>query len=152
MKKLLDQSWLSKVLLLACACAVVGSVLGILWAQRNRTAGPQEERARRASELSQSSIKVSRGDDLQAALDRARPSDTIILEAGATFVGPFTLPAKSGNAYITIQSSALSALPAEQERVSPQNAAAMPKIVSPGKGQPAIKTAPGAHNYRLVGI
>ncbi|MDQ3820438.1 MAG: hypothetical protein M3362_22540 [Acidobacteriota bacterium] len=152
MKKLLNQSWLSKVLLLVCACAVVGSVLGILWAQRNRFAGPQEGRARRATETDQSSIKVTRGDDLQAAIDRARAGDTIILEAGANFNGPLTLPAKPGNAYITIQSSALSALPSEQERVSPQNAAAMPKIVSPGKGQPAIKTEPGAHHYRLVGI
>ena len=151
MKKLLDHSWLSKVLFLLCTCAVVAGALGILLAQRNWNASLQE-RARRSSELSQSSIKVSRGDDLQTAINNARSGDTIILEAGANFVGPFTLPVKSGNAYITIQSSALAALPAESGRVSPQMAAAMPKIVSAGKGQPAIKTAPGAHNYRLIGI
>src|SRR2546426_85570 len=41
-------------------------------------------------------ITVSAGGDFQAALDNAQPGDQIALAAGATYRGPFTLPAKSG--------------------------------------------------------
>ena len=50
-------------------------------------------------------IQLDRGGDLQSALEQARPGDTIILQAGAVYEGPFTLPVKSGNEFITIQSS-----------------------------------------------
>jgi len=99
-------------------------------------------------------ITVRAGADLQAALEGAVAGDTIILEAGATYVGPFTLPAKpaAGDLWITIQSSALSQLPPAGSRVSPAHAALMPKLVSPGGNQPALRTAAYAHHYRLVGI
>lgn len=42
-------------------------------------------------------IIVNEGGDFQAALDRAKPGDTIILQAGAKFVGAFILPDKRGN-------------------------------------------------------
>ena len=92
------------------------------------------------------------GANLQQALDAAQPGDTIVLEAGAVFVGPFTLPNKAGEGWVTIQSSALAQLPGEGRRVSPANAALMPKLLSPGFGEPALKTAPGAHHYRVVGV
>jgi hypothetical protein len=94
---------------------------------------------------------VPAGGDLQAALNAAAPGDTIILEAGATYVGPFTLPVKQGEGWVTIQSSAASQLPAGV-RVTPGQAALMPKLVSPGRNEPALRTAPGAHHFRLVGI
>jgi hypothetical protein len=97
---------------------------------------------------------VGAGAGLQQALDAAQPGDTILLEAGATFVGPFTLPFKQGDAWITIQSSALAGLP-DGRRVSPADSSLMPKIVSPaaaGRGTFAMNTAPGAHHYRFVGI
>jgi hypothetical protein len=97
-------------------------------------------------------IFVRAGGDLQSALDRARAGDTIILPAGATFTGSFTLPNKAGGEFITIQTSELAKLPAEAGRVSPEDAAFMPKILSGGGGVPAIKTAPNAHHYRFVGI
>jgi len=40
-------------------------------------------------------IIVRAGDDLQAALDSARPGDTVAIQAGAVFVGPFTLRQKN---------------------------------------------------------
>src|SRR5215216_3864524 len=55
-------------------------------------------------------IQLARNADLQKALDQARPGDTIILQAGAVYEGPFTLPAKSGNEFITIQSSRVAEL------------------------------------------
>ncbi|HEY6188750.1 MAG TPA: hypothetical protein VIW80_13925, partial [Pyrinomonadaceae bacterium] len=93
------------------------------------------------------------GGNLQAALNSANPGDTIILEAGATYTGPFTLPAKPASEdFITIQSSALSQLPSASQRVSPAHAPLMPKLLSPGNNQPALLTAPFAHHYRLVGL
>jgi len=82
----------------------------------------------------------------------AQPGDTLVLEAGATFEGPITLPLKSGAEYITIRSSAENVLPAAGIRVTPANAGAMPKIISLGRGEPALKTSPGAHHFRFVGI
>ena len=97
-------------------------------------------------------IFVRAGGDLQSALDRARAGDTIILQAGASFTGSFTLPVKQGAEFITIQSSELAKLPKDGVRVSPQDAVNMPKILSPGGGVPAIKTAANAHHFRFVGL
>ncbi len=97
-------------------------------------------------------IIVRAGGDFQAALDRAKSGDAIILQAGAKFTGAFILPNKAGSEYITIQSSEAAKLPKDGERVSLKNAALMPKILSSGKGKPAIETAPEAHHYRFVGI
>ncbi len=93
---------------------------------------------------------VPAGGDLQAALNSAQPGDTIILQAGATYAGNFTLPMMSGTAWIYVRSSALSNLP-EGTRVAPAQASLMPKIVSPNT-MPAISTAAGAHNFRFAGI
>jgi hypothetical protein len=95
-------------------------------------------------------IIVPAGGNLQAAINEAQGGDTIIADAGANFIGPFTLPNKPGNSYITIQSSAAGQLP-DGQRVSPANAALMPKLLSPGWGV-ALSTAAGAHHYKLVGI
>lgn len=94
---------------------------------------------------------LKEGDDLQDALDKAKSGDTIILTAGAKFVGNFTLPAKNGGEFITVQSSQLDRI-SDDQRVSPQNADAMPKILSSGKGKSAIQTAARAHHFRFVGI
>src|SRR5215813_2801591 len=61
-------------------------------------------------------LVVPNGGDLQAAINSAAPGDTIILDAGATYRGPFTLVNKSGDSYITIQSSRASEIPG---RVTP---------------------------------
>ena len=92
---------------------------------------------------------VPAGADLQAAINQAQPGDTLLLAAGATYVGNFVLPAKSGASDIVIRSSALaSTLPGPQTRVSPADAARLPKLQSPNSS-PALSTAPGAHHYRL---
>src|SRR5712664_1967677 len=97
-----------------------------------------------------STLTVAAGGDLQAALDRAQPGDTILLEAGATFVGNFTLPVKTGTAYVTLRSSALdSGLPGDAVRMTPAYAAALPKLRSSNTAA-ALATAPGAHHWRLL--
>jgi hypothetical protein len=65
------------------------------------------------STVSAATISVGAGGDFQAALNNARGGDVIMLAAGATFRGPFELPANSGSGYITIRTSAAdSSLPA----------------------------------------
>ena len=96
-------------------------------------------------------IVVKAGDDLQRAINNAQPGDIVEVEAGAVFKGPITLPFKSGDNYITIQSSRVAELPAAGVRVSPSHAALMPKIVAVST-QPALKTAPRAHHFRFIGI
>ena len=46
---------------------------------------------------------VHAGDDLQAALNQAKPGDELRLDAGAVFRGSFVLPAKTGDGRITMR-------------------------------------------------
>ena len=99
-------------------------------------------------------INIPAGGDLQAALNAAHPGDTIVLQAGAVYTTPsdgFVLPNKQGAEWIVIKSSNVAGLPAEGSRVSPANAAAMPKIVTNGSW-PTVRTAPAAHHYRFIGV
>lgn len=98
-------------------------------------------------------ITVNAGGNLQAALNSAALGDTIVLQAGATFTGPFTLPNKTtGSGWIYIRSSAYSSLPPPGTRVTPADAVNMPKITVTNNVGGAIQTAAGAHHYRFVGI
>src|SRR5262245_7909197 len=96
-----------------------------------------------------SSVNVPAGANLQEYLDRARPGDVLLLEPGATYVGNFVLPVKSGNDYITIRTSGDGdGLPRPGQRVLPLHASRLAKLKSPNR-QPVIQTAPGAHHWRL---
>ena len=107
-----------------------------------------------ALEISGNIINVKAGGDFQAALNRARAGDTIILQAGATYKGAFKLPVKTGNEFVTVRTSATDAqLPPADTRLDPQRyAAVLPKIISNVKGEPAIVTVGAAHHYRFVGV
>jgi hypothetical protein len=95
-------------------------------------------------------LYVPAGGDLQAALDTARPGDTIRLEPGATYVGNFRLPAHGGTTYVTLRSGAPDGqLPGAGARMSPAYAAKLPKLRSPNT-QPALATRPGASYWRLM--
>ncbi len=112
------------------------------------------QRARRVESPAQrigSTLQVDRNGDLQRALNQARPGDTIVLQAGAVYKGPFTLPVKSGNEFVTIQSSRLSELP-EGVRVTRSQSDLFAKLQSAENGSPIVKTQPGAHHYKFVGI
>jgi len=95
-------------------------------------------------------VTVHAGGDLQAAIDAAQPGDTLMLAAGATYQ-PITLPVKSGDGWIVIRSSAADELAAGR-RVSPGDAPKMARIVGGDGSAAAVRTAPGAHHYRLVGL
>ncbi len=97
-------------------------------------------------------ISVRPGDNLQAALDRAQPGDTVSLQAGARFTGNFVLPNKTGADWIVIRSSAPDGeLPPSGTRVAPADAALLPKIATPN-GAPAIATAAAAHHFHFIGV
>ena len=117
-------------------------------------------------------ITVNSGGNLQSALNNASCGDTIQLQAGATFAGAFTFPAKScdDNHWIIVRTSADdSAFPAEGSRLTPCYAGisslpgrpalncastqnVLPKLFMPTKGNGPIIFASGANHYRLMGL
>jgi hypothetical protein len=117
-------------------------------------------------------IAVNAGGNLQSALNAASCGDTIQLQAGATFTGTFTFPAKTcdDNHWIVVRTNADdSALPAEGSRLTPCYAGVsslpgrpafhctstknvLAKLVLPTTGSGPILFASGANHYRLMGL
>ena len=94
-------------------------------------------------------INVPPGGDLQAAIDRARPGDTILLAPGATYAA-ISATGQSGTGAIVIRSAASDAeLPPSGTRITPAYANRLPKIHARNGSGPAIATAPGAHDWVL---
>lgn len=93
---------------------------------------------------------VRAGDNLQAALNAAKPGDELRLDPAATFTGNFVLPVKTGDQPITVRTDLPDAdVPGANERVSPKTAARFAKIVSPSS-EAALRTAPAAHHWRIM--
>ncbi len=117
-------------------------------------------------------ITVNAGGDLKAALNNAHCGDTILLQAGATFAGPFKVPAKNcdiGHWIILRTSAPDSALPAEGRRATPcyagvaslpgrpqyacnnpQNVMAKVQMTIAGDGP--FRFVDGANYYRFIGL
>src|SRR5687767_5797554 len=96
-------------------------------------------------------IAVREGGNFQTALELAQPGDVITLQAGATYIGPFTLPAKPTAGWIVIRTSAPDdQLPAPGVRIDPSYAHVMPKLMAASGA--VITAAPGAHHYRFIGL
>lgn len=96
-------------------------------------------------------ITVPAGGDLQGAINAAQPGDVIILQAGIAYVGPIVLPVKPGSDFITIQSSRIADLPAGV-RVTPAQRSLMASVTSAVPAEPIVKTQPGAHHFKFIGI
>lgn len=93
---------------------------------------------------------VRAGDDLQAALNAARPGDELRLAPDTTFSGNFVLPVTSGESTITVRTDLPdSAVPGPRQRVTPALATRFARISSPNSGA-ALRTAPGAHHWRFL--
>ena len=103
-----------------------------------------------ASSARAADIAVPAGGNLQAALNAARPGDTILLVPGATYVGNFTLPVHGGTAYVTIRTAGNdTVLPGAGARITPAHAPYLAKLRSPNS-QPALNTAPRAAYWRIM--
>jgi hypothetical protein len=117
-------------------------------------------------------ITVNAGGDLQAALNSATCGDTIQLQAGATFAGVFTFPAKNcdDNHWIVVRTSAPdSVLPPEGSRLTPCYAGisslvgrpalqcgatknVLAKLVVNSSSNGPVVFASDANHYRLIGL
>lgn len=107
-------------------------------------------------------INVGPNGDLQRALDMAQCGDTIVLDAGATYLTSrdegFVFPAKSGTSCtgtaadtITVRTSNLASLPAAGQRVGISDGRNMPKLVTSGPN-PALSFAANSKFWKLTGI
>jgi uncharacterized protein YjdB len=98
-------------------------------------------------------ITVNAGDDLQQAINSAQPGDVVVLQAGATFIGNFTLPKKTGTGWIVIRTSTPDQSLPVGTRVTPQQASLMPKILTPNYTSAILTTSGSASAYyRLIGL
>jgi hypothetical protein len=89
--------------------------------------------------------------EFQTALNNSALGDVIVLTAGTTYSGNFTLPDKgAGTNWIYIISSDLASLP-EETRVVAADTTHMPTIRTTNS-TPAIRTFFSSHHYRFAGI
>lgn len=104
-------------------------------------------------------INLPAGGDLQAAINSANPGDTIVLQADASYVCASdqgcVLPNKAGSGYITIRSSRYAEIPVRDffsKEPTPDVAKLMARVTTAFAAQPVFSAAPGAHNYKLLGL
>ena len=107
-------------------------------------------------EASAATIVVPGGGDLQAAINAANCGDEIVLQAGATFAGNFTLrykgPCTGTDAdYITIRTSNPGGITPAGTRITPAQSSSMPTVLA-NSSNPALEAEPNAHHYKLVGV
>ena len=87
----------------------------------------------------------------QNAINAATCGDTIVLVAGSTYSGNFTIPPTSCSGWIEIVPSALASLPSPGTRVGPGNGSNMAKVSSPNTA-PAFQFLPNSNHWRLMGL
>ena len=113
--------------------------------------------------LRAATISVPAGGDLYAALNSAQCGDTVILDAGATFVvsgleQPFVLKKNTActggpSEWITVQGSNAASLPVTFKNLSPAQLRALnlPRLVT-NTSTPALEAVAEAHHYRVIGL
>jgi hypothetical protein len=87
----------------------------------------------------------------QNAINSSSCGDTIVLVAGSTYTGHFTIPNKACTGWTLIESSQVSQL-TRGTRVGPSNTSNMATITTNTTGTPAIQFQTSAHNWRLIGL
>lgn len=94
------------------------------------------------------------GRALQRALDEARGGETILLDPGAVYEGPFILPARAATSdeWVTVQTRGPIAVRrgGVARRAGPLDAERMARLISHTGS--VIVAEPGAHHYRFVGL
>jgi hypothetical protein len=106
----------------------------------------------RAGDRAGSTIRIASGADLQAALNNARPGDTILLARDGRYLGNFVLPRRDGAAdddrVVTVRTEG-DGWPRESERMTPAAAEHLAKLQSPN-ASPVLQTAPAARGWRIA--
>lgn len=87
----------------------------------------------------------------QNAINAATCGDTIVLVAGSSYSGNFTIPSTSCSGWIEIVSSNLSSLPSPGNRVGPSNVSNMATISTPNTS-PALQFQASSNHWRLMGV
>ena len=90
--------------------------------------------------------------ELHQALKAARPGTVIVLDPGVEYVGSFVLPPRTdaGSAFITIRTDG-PGLPGPDTRTGPQFVAKLALLRSDTQ-EPALRTAPGTHHWRIENV
>jgi hypothetical protein len=97
-------------------------------------------------------INVAAGGNLQTAINNACLGDTIVVAAGATYVGNFVIPVKTcGTGWLTVRTSNMAGISPEGVRIQPSQAGAMPKLLTPNTDA-AITIGNGVTKVRLIGL
>jgi hypothetical protein len=92
--------------------------------------------------------------NFQKAINAATCGDTIVLVAGSTYSGNFTVPqttCTNNSGWIFIVSGALASLPKPNHRVGPSNVSNMAKVSTPNTN-PAFWFLANSNHWRLVGL
>lgn len=89
--------------------------------------------------------------DFTTALASAVAGDVIVLKAGFTYQGNFTVPVTDGSDWLYIISDSMASLPAEGTRVTGSDATYMPAIRSATYENPPLTIPRGATKVRIVG-
>ena len=88
---------------------------------------------------------------LQSAINHAACGDTLALPAGSTYNGNFSIPSKSCDGWIVIQSTAI-ALLRSGTRVTPSQGPQMAALRSIVAGKNTLQFLSGSHHWRLIGL
>jgi hypothetical protein len=90
--------------------------------------------------------------ELQNTFNVAGCGDTIVLIAGDTYSGNFTIPQTSCSGWIVVESSAASSLPGPGNRLNPSTYAADLAIISTPNVTQAIQFNDFSNHWRFIGI
>jgi len=95
-------------------------------------------------------VPAGNSTSLRNAINAATCGDTIVLVAGSTYSGNFTIPSTSCSGWIVIESSAVASLPSPGNRVGPSNASDMAIISTPNSSS-AIQFNANSNHWRIIG-
>jgi hypothetical protein len=96
-------------------------------------------------------VPVADAAALEAALLDAAAGDEIVLDAGVTYAGSFTVGTFAGDGVVTVRTSAADQLPSRCERIGAEHQRALARLVGTDD-RPALRVLDDAHHYRFVGL
>ena len=152
---------LLKIILLLCGLFALNSI-GAVALRHHRSFSQDRQRSVSGPTAAGNEITVNANGNLQQALDSAKCGDTIVIDAGATFLTTaedgFVFPSKSGGPCtgtaadtITVRTANVKNLPATGQRVGINDNKNMAKLVTAGP-YPAISFAANSRFWKLIGI